>query len=273
MTGAAKNTITKLLGDVGDACARYQDAHLRDLPCKTIEADEIWSYCYAKQKNVPGQHKGTFGYGDVWTWTALCADTKLVPSWLVGERTAQDAWTFMVDLSNRVPDRIQLTTDGNTTYLAAVDLAFGRKGIDYAMLQKGPAPLQPCRMQGDAPRRDPGRPRPGEDLDQLRRAAEPHHADGDAPVHAPHQRLLKEGREPGSRGQPPLHALQLRAASPESCESVPAYPGDGSGGCRPRLVDGGDHGPAGGYFSRHSRNSRWVSNRLSIPNSLNRRLI
>lgn len=136
MTGAAKNTITKLLAEVGGACARYQDEHLRDLPCKVIEADEIWSYCYSKQKNVPDQHKGTFGYGDVWTWTAICADTKLVPSWLVGERTAQDAWTFMVDLSTRVPDRIQLTTDGNTSYLAAVDLAFGKGGVDYAMLQK-----------------------------------------------------------------------------------------------------------------------------------------
>lgn len=136
MTGAAKNTITKLLGDVGQACADYQDKTLVDLPCTTLEADEIWSYCYAKQKNVPEEHKGTFGYGDVWTWTAICADTKLVPSWLVGERTAPDAWAFMLDLSNRVPGRVQLTTDGNTAYIAAVDLAFGKRGIDFAMLQK-----------------------------------------------------------------------------------------------------------------------------------------
>jgi IS1 family transposase len=136
MTGAAKNTITKLLADLGQACTDYQDKTLRDLPCTTIQADEIWSYCYAKQKNVPQEHRGTFGYGDVWTWTAICADTKLVPSWLVGERTAPDAWTFMLDLSNRVSDRIQLTTDGNTAYLAAVDLAFGKAGIDYAMLEK-----------------------------------------------------------------------------------------------------------------------------------------
>ena len=136
MTGAAKNTITKLLVDLGGACAAYQDQTLRDLPCETFQCDEIWSFCYAKQKNVPKQFQDTPGYGDVWTWTALCADTKLVPSWLVGERTAPDAWTFMLDLSNRVNGRIQLTTDAYKAYLSAVDLAFGRRGIDYALLHK-----------------------------------------------------------------------------------------------------------------------------------------
>ena len=136
MTGAAKNTITKLLGDLGSACAEYQDLTLRDLPCKTIQADEIWSYCYAKQKNVPDEHKGTFGYGDVWTWTAICADTKLVPSWLVGERTYQDALTFMTDLESRLASSIQLTTDGHHVYIRAVERAFREHWIDYAMLQK-----------------------------------------------------------------------------------------------------------------------------------------
>src|SRR5271163_2225463 len=102
VTGAAKNTVTSLLVDIGAACAEYQDAVLRDLPCTTIQADEIWAYCYAKQKNVPDEHRGTFGYGDVWTWCAICADTKLVPSWLVGERTLNDCWTFMEDLKGRV---------------------------------------------------------------------------------------------------------------------------------------------------------------------------
>jgi IS1 family transposase len=136
MTGAAKNTIAKLLADVGQACADYQDEVLRDLPCDTIQCDEIWSYCYAKQKNVPEQFRGTRGYGDVWTWTAICADTKLVPTWLVGERTAEDAWAFMIDLSTRLRNRVQLTTDGHPVYLPAVDLAFGKSGINYAMLQK-----------------------------------------------------------------------------------------------------------------------------------------
>ena len=112
MTGAAKNTITRLLVDLGEACAEYQDGVLVDLPCKVVEADEIWAYCYAKQKNVPEQFKGTPGYGDVWTFTAVCADTKLVPSWLVGERTMDDAEVFLTDLANRMSGRIQLAPTG-----------------------------------------------------------------------------------------------------------------------------------------------------------------
>src|SRR5437588_4475059 len=102
MTGAAKNTVTKLLVDLGAACAEYQDEVFRELPCQTIQCDEIWAFCYAKQKNVPDEHKGTFGYGDVWTWTAIDADTKLVPSWLVGERTYHDALAFLTDLEARI---------------------------------------------------------------------------------------------------------------------------------------------------------------------------
>ncbi|MGH2847859.1 MAG: IS1 family transposase [Thermoleophilaceae bacterium] len=135
MTGAAKNTVTKLLVDLGAACSEYQDQVLRDLPCKTLQCDEIWAYCYAKQKNVPEEHKGTFGYGDVWTFSALCADTKLVPSWLVGERTVDDAWAFMRDLKSRLSNRIQLTTDGHQIYVASVGLTFGRD-IDWAQIQK-----------------------------------------------------------------------------------------------------------------------------------------
>jgi IS1 family transposase len=136
MTGAAKNTVTKLLVDLGAACADYQDRVLRELPCTTLQADEIWSYCYAKQKNVPEEHKGTFGYGDVWTWTAICADTKLVPSWLVGERSAVDAHAFMRDLESRLKYPVQLTTDGNLMYLTAVREAFRHHWVDYAQLQK-----------------------------------------------------------------------------------------------------------------------------------------
>ena len=135
MTGAAKNTVTKLLVDLGAACAEYQDGAMRDLRCTTIQCDEIWAYSYSKQKNVPDEHRGTFGYGDVWTWTALCADTKIVPSWLVGERTADDAWVFMTDLEGRLANRVQLTTDGHRPYLQAVNLTFGQ-GVDYAMLHK-----------------------------------------------------------------------------------------------------------------------------------------
>ena len=88
MTDVSKPTILKLIADLGKVCWEYQDATLRNLPCKRIQADEIWNFCYAKEKNVPEDKKGRFGYGDVWTWVALCADTKLVPTWYVGRRDA-----------------------------------------------------------------------------------------------------------------------------------------------------------------------------------------
>lgn len=136
MTGAAKNTITKLLvADLGEACAEYQDGVLQDLPCKVLEVDEIWAYCYAKQKNVPEQFKGTPGYGDVWTFTALCADTKLVPSWLVGERTSDDAEVFLTDLASRLEGRVQLSTDGHRIYEGTVGPAF-EQNVDWAQIQK-----------------------------------------------------------------------------------------------------------------------------------------
>jgi IS1 family transposase len=135
MTGASKNTIVKLLADAGQACSDYQDRTLVNLPCKRLQADEIWSFVYAKQKNVPQEMRGQFGVGDVWTWTALCADTKLVPSWYVGTRDADAAYRFMSDLAGRLANRVQLTTDGHHAYLSAVDAAFDR-AIDYAMLVK-----------------------------------------------------------------------------------------------------------------------------------------
>jgi len=124
ITGAAKNTVTKLLVDLGRACREYQDKTLRDLPCKRVQCDEIWSFCYAKQKNVPDELKGIFGYGDVWTWTALCADTKLALTWRVANRTAEAAKVFMEDLASRLANKIQLTTDGFKKYVEAVENAF-----------------------------------------------------------------------------------------------------------------------------------------------------
>jgi IS1 family transposase len=135
ITGFARMTIEKLLRDLGTACAEYQDRTLRNLPCKRIQADEIWSFCYAKAKNVPADKRGEWGYGDIWTWTAIDADTKLVPSWLVASRDAGSAYTFIHDLASRLSSRVQLTTDGNRCYVEAVEDAFG-SDIDYAMLQK-----------------------------------------------------------------------------------------------------------------------------------------
>ena len=135
MTGVAKNTILHLLADIGTACAHFQDICLTGLPCKHIQADEIWSFCHAKEKNLRDELKGTFGYGDVWTWTAICANCKLVPSWLVGLRDADYGSVFMHDLPRRLKHRVQLTTDGHRAYLEAVESAFGAE-IDYAMLVK-----------------------------------------------------------------------------------------------------------------------------------------
>jgi len=141
MTGASKNTIVKLLSDAGNACAEYQDKHSRNLKCERIQADEIWSFVYSKQKNVPEDKRGQFGYGDVWTWTAIDADSKLIVSWYLGRRDAHAAYLFMTDLAGRLANRVQLTTDGHHAYLNAVDEAFDPQ-IDYAMLVKkyGTAP-------------------------------------------------------------------------------------------------------------------------------------
>ena len=135
MTGVAKNTIVKLLADLGEACSDYQDKAMRNLPCKRIQCDEVWAFCYAKQKNVPEEKQGVFGYGDVWTWTAIDPDTKLIPSWLVGLRSADYARVFIEDLQSRLANRVQLTTDGHRAYLEAVEGAFDGD-VDYGMLIK-----------------------------------------------------------------------------------------------------------------------------------------
>jgi len=129
------NTVTKILEDVGAACAAYQDEKLRNLRCRRIQCDEIWSFCYAKEKHVPPKKEGQFGYGDVWTWVGMDADSKLAAAWMVGRRDAQAAATFIADLKSRLAHRVQLTTDGLKIYLEAVEGAFGSK-IDYAMLVK-----------------------------------------------------------------------------------------------------------------------------------------
>ena len=135
MTGVARMTVEKLLRDLGATCAQYQDEHLRNLNCRRIECDEIWSFVYAKQKNVERAKNAPEAAGDVWTWTAIDADTKLVPSWLIGTRDLGTAYTFMHDLADRLSNRVQLTTDGHRPYLEAVESAFG-EDIDFAQLIK-----------------------------------------------------------------------------------------------------------------------------------------
>ncbi len=135
MCDVAFNTVLNFLPEIGSACADYQDRTLRNLKCKRVQCDEIWSFCYAKEKNVPADKKGKFGYGDIWTWVAIDADTKLVPSFMVGNRDARTAKIFIDDLASRLASRVQLTTDGHRPYLEAVEGAFGSE-IDYAMLIK-----------------------------------------------------------------------------------------------------------------------------------------
>lgn len=135
ITGASKNTVLKLLTEVGEACALYQDRVMTGLTCKKVQCDEIWSFVGMKEKNVPDEVKGVFGFGDVYTWTAIDADTKLVPCWHVADRGAEAAKQFIGDLASRLTNRIQLTTDGHKVYLDAVEEAFGGD-IDYAMLVK-----------------------------------------------------------------------------------------------------------------------------------------
>ena len=140
-TGASKNTIVKLLKDAGEAFSDYQDRTMRNLTCKRIQVDEIWAFVYAKAKNVGTAKTAPEGAGDCWTWMAIDADTKLIPSFYVGARDAEAAQLFIGDLALRLANRVQLTSDGHKPYLEAVEQSFGAD-IDYAMLVKhyGDAP-------------------------------------------------------------------------------------------------------------------------------------
>jgi IS1 family transposase len=135
MTGVAKNTVSKLLVEIGAACSEFQDKTMRNLKCKRLQCDEIWSFVGCKQKNTTAEKQATKSWGDVWTWTALDAETKLVPCWYVGTRDGWAAYHFIHDLKERLASRVQLTTDGHKAYLEAVEDAFGAD-IDFAQLVK-----------------------------------------------------------------------------------------------------------------------------------------
>jgi len=135
MTGISKPTILKLLKDLGTACKNYQDSRLQNLPCKRVQCDEIWSFCFGKDKNISANLQGKLGFGSVWTWTALCADTKLMVSWLVGNRDGATACTFIDDLAGRLAHRVQISTDGHKPYIEAIEGAFGSE-IDDGMIIK-----------------------------------------------------------------------------------------------------------------------------------------
>ena len=135
LTGASKTTVTKLVVDAGEAATWYQDRVLRNLPCKRLQLDEIWGFVGAKAKNAKPEKKITGEQGDVWVWVATDADTKLVASWMVGNRGARTALDFTDDLAERLSNRVQITSDGHKAYLDAVSMSFGGE-VDYAMLVK-----------------------------------------------------------------------------------------------------------------------------------------
>jgi len=134
LTGVSKDAVLKLIGDFGSVCAKHHDKTVRNVRARRVQCDEIWSFCYAKEKNVPEEKKGS-GAGSIWTWIGIDADTKLILSYLCGERDASWACKFMEDLASRVTTRVQITTDGHRAYAEAVGAAFGLD-VDYAMLIK-----------------------------------------------------------------------------------------------------------------------------------------
>src|SRR5207249_1648762 len=154
MTGVAKNTVLKLLVEIGSACSAFLDERMRNLKCERLQADEAWSFCYAKQRNVTPEMAGERIAGDVWVWAAIDAATKIIPSWMLGKRDGDTAKDFIQELAGRLRHRVQLTTDGLKVYLIAVLDAFGEE-IDYAMLHKihgaeptGPARYSPAKCIG-----------------------------------------------------------------------------------------------------------------------------
>ena len=168
LTGASKNTVSKLLIDAGKACAAYHDATVRNVPAKRVQVDEIWSFTYAKQKNVATAKAAPEEAGDTWTWTALDADSKLIVSYLVGGRDAEYAMWFMDDLRGRLANRVQLTSDGHRAYLEAVEAAFG-DDVDYAQLVKlygptisAPGRYSPAECTGAKKMRVTGSPNPAD---------------------------------------------------------------------------------------------------------------
>jgi len=152
MTGVSKTTILKLIVDLGSACRAYHDANVRGLETRRLQADELWAFCYAREKNVPEALRGMLGYGDVWTWTAIDADTKLIVGYHVGHRDVPDAHALMSDVAGRLSGRVQLTSDGLNAYWHAVALAFDCE-VDYAMLSsRRTAAIRRCRS-ASTPRR------------------------------------------------------------------------------------------------------------------------
>src|SRR5665213_429305 len=229
LTGISRTTLLKLLEDAGQAFSEYQDRTLVNLPCKRVQVDEAWAFCYAKQKNVPTAKAAPDGAGDIWTWVGLDADSNLVVSWYVGNRDSEAAMTFIDDLAPRLASRVQLTSDGHKPYLEAIEGAFGGD-IDYAMLVKvyGAAPegqrrYSPaiCTGAPQVSRRRKSRSQVCQHV--VCRAPKSEYQNGQSSYDAAHQCFLKEGRKPCAYDGYLFHALQF-CAHPSNLEN---HSGDG----------------------------------------------
>ena len=217
LTGVSKKAVSRLMVEAGQAAAWYQDRVFRNLTCKRIQVDEIWAFVYAKQKNVALAKAAPANAGDVWTWTAIDADTKLIPSWFVGGRDSDAAIIFMDDLRSRLANRIQLTSDGHKAYLEAVEGAFGTD-IDYAQLVKlyGESPdaekrYSPAVCIGAHKNPIEGNPDPKYISTSYAERQNLNVRDAHAPIYAPYQCVLKEGREPRAFGRAVRDVLQFRS--------------------------------------------------------------
>lgn len=140
----AFNTVLKFVPLMGQACSDYQDKVLRNLKCETLELDEQWNFCFGKDRNLPENKRDKFGFGSVWTWCALARETRLIPSWFVGDRSAQSAYLFLSDLRSRVVGSPQITSDGFNAYPGAVEAAFGTN-VHFAQLIKNYAQVGDSR--------------------------------------------------------------------------------------------------------------------------------
>ena len=218
----SKNTVVKLLNDAGRACAAYQGRVMYDLPCKRVPADEIWSFVYAKERNVSRAKSAPPEAGDVWTWVGLCADTKLVPTWRIGDRSGMTAIDLMDDLRARLAHRVQLTTDGHSAYFEAVEGAFGGD-IDYAQLIKlygGPTGKEgherkysPAECIGTRTKIVEGNPDRRHISTSYIERQEPYDADVDATLYSADQRVQQEARKPWALSRASLHAHTTSAGS------------------------------------------------------------
>ena len=193
-------TVSKLLVDAGNACAKFHDSAVRGVTAQRVQCDEIWTFCYAKQKNVASSKAAPANAGDVWTWTALDSDSKLIISYTVGDRSVATAVEFMHDLKDRLANRVQLTTDGHRAYLHAVEDAFGAD-VDYAQLVKlygedyhPGQTLQPGQFQRLDQEQDQRQAQETVNQHFPRRTSQPHFEDVAATVYAAHQCLFQEDR-------------------------------------------------------------------------------